>query len=623
MFHPSQVPVRPRVIAEQSRGTVLLEDLVEEMLANGDVSLLRVNGARGSGLTTAQNYLQERFGSQAGLRFTKEISKLPWPSRPSSLWIGFPLTDSSLGRILRCDMADWGQDELIEYLLATHRDRCASVMRRIHHDPRTSSMKGNANLWSQVLVLLADDEGLLDLKAALVRVIDMQFPDVEFRERLARLCFLAAIDDLRPGAMQATEHLSTEQERLFHIPAIVSIFATAGAWHELQYMESHACRKMWPRQLIEEVTPHVRGSVPIQDKLRSRLASRTRLSHPLAISFLHAAGQSWHDLPTRFFNLFPTSFNLEEAILDGGDCSEMKLTRCRMNYGSFSDVGFVSADLHRATASHARFNRANFRNARLTRLDATGSSLIGADLTNARGSRVVLDKADLSGADLSNAQFIKASFRDSKLHGTKFCHAELVKCNFIGADLKGADFTGANLDESWMWNADLSVADFSRASFQRVKLNQCKLEGMELPDADFYAAALNCALMTESIMPRANFSAADLKGARLAHIEWEFANLQGADLTGATFHMGSTRSGLVGSSIPMYGSRTGFYTDEYHEQDFKAPEEIRKANLRGADLRGAVIDGVDFYLVDLRDAQFDPEQEDQLRRTGAILFAPA
>ncbi len=40
-------------------------------------------------------------------------------------------------------------------------------------------------------------------------------------------------------------------------------------------------------------------------------------------------------------------------------------------------------------------------------------------------------------------------------------------------------------------------------------------------------------------------------------------------------------------------SRTEFYTDEYGEQDFKNPEEIHKANLRGADLRGARIDGVD------------------------------
>ncbi|MFN0053079.1 MAG: pentapeptide repeat-containing protein [Planctomycetales bacterium] len=46
---------------------------------------------------------------------------------------------------------------------------------------------------------------------------------------------------------------------------------------------------------------------------------------------------------------------------------------------------------------------------------------------------------------------------------------------------------------------------------------------------------------------------------------------------------------------------------------------IRKANLRGADLRGAHIDGVDFYLVDLRDALYDSEQAQQFRRCGAIL----
>ena len=79
-------------------------------------------------------------------------------------------------------------------------------------------------------------------------------------------------------------------------------------------------------------------------------------------------------------------------------------------------------------------------------------------------------------------------------------------------------------------------------------------------------------------------------------------NPRGADLRGASFHMGSSRSGLVDSTIASLGTRTGFYTDDYNEQDFKSPEEIRKANLRGADLRGAKIDGVDFYLVDLRDA---------------------
>src|SRR5262249_26160413 len=92
-----------------------------------------------------------------------------------------------------------------------------------------------------------------------------------------------------------------------------------------------------------------------------------------------------------------------------------------------------------------------------------------------------------------------------------------------------------------------------------------------------------------------------------------------ADLRGVSFHLGSSRSGRVGSPIACEGSRTGFYTDDYTEQDFKSPEEIRKANLCYADLRGAILDGVDFYLVDLRHALFDRKYETHLRRCGAIL----
>jgi uncharacterized protein YjbI with pentapeptide repeats len=146
---------------------------------------------------------------------------------------------------------------------------------------------------------------------------------------------------------------------------------------------------------------------------------------------------------------------------------------------------------------------------------------------------------------------------------------------------------------------------------------------MELSAADFRGANLEGALLTGSSMPNCDFSRASLRQTGLADIDWEGAILRDSDLTGATFHMGSSRSGLVGSPIASEGSRTGFYTDDYTEQDFKAPEEIRKANLCGADLRGAKIEGVDFYLVDLRNALYDADQERHFRRCGAILESRA
>jgi uncharacterized protein YjbI with pentapeptide repeats len=140
-----------------------------------------------------------------------------------------------------------------------------------------------------------------------------------------------------------------------------------------------------------------------------------------------------------------------------------------------------------------------------------------------------------------------------------------------------------------------------------------------VPAADFLGATLELVDLSGASMPNATFEDARLLGCGLADVNWEGANLRDADLTGSTFHAGSSRSGLLYSPIACEGSKTGFYTDDFDDQTHKAAEEIRKANLRGADLRGARVEGVDFYLVDVRGARYDAEQGEWLRKSGAIL----
>ena len=186
--------------------------------------------------------------------------------------------------------------------------------------------------------------------------------------------------------------------------------------------------------------------------------------------------------------------------------------------------------------------------------------------------------------------------------------------------LEGADFTGANLTEAVLVGALSPWGDLDGCLLRRAKAGPLRSGRVDPARRRFHGGYFRGALLTGTSMPGAHFEPTPTCVTHgLADIDWEGADLRGADLRGATFHMGSSRSGLVGSPIACEGSKTGFYTDDYDEQTYKAPEEIRKANLCGADLRGANIEGVDFYLVDLRSAQFDDDQEKHLRRCGAIL----
>ena len=66
------------------------------------------------------------------------------------------------------------------------------------------------------------------------------------------------------------------------------------------------------------------------------------------------------------------------------------------------------------------------------------------------------------------------------------------------------------------------------------------------------------------------------------------ADLRACDFARATFHLGSSRSGLVGSDIAGEGTRTGFYTDESLEASFQVPEDVRKAFAPGNRIPSAI-----------------------------------
>lgn len=642
MIEAIKAHVRPRVIIRGCCEPLLLEDLVASILEARDVRGILLFGARVPGTRSAIQHLGHVFGT--GLRL--EVTETAVESAPANCqiqtMIRFPDIDpEATQHSIYCRLAPWDHDDWIEYLLATHRSECKSVMQRVINDPQLADLQGNPFLVALVLDEMALDEDLPNVTAALRRIVDRYFPNPDQRRRIGVEFF----DALREVPLFAQNWIrsvnwedSYEHQQLMSCPPVQLILATETALEFLQQPDFHI-ETMWPRELIESVAAIIAGQPDVQKILIDSLVPRHWDRQPLAASLLHSAGLPFEWPKPTLFRTRSHRTNLCGAILDGADCSRFQLDGAFLQKASFKSAKLVGMNLQKAKADEACFDGADLHSANLSGLKGYLVSFARANLSGVCGRYTDFRLANLQSADLSRARFENSEFVRAELSGLNLELSEMKCCQFLSANLNGinarnarlteCDFTGAQFDDSDFQDADLSGSRFQRAnlstakfqntSFRDAILNRCDLEGLEIPNADFRSASLENSFLTASVMPRANFVNADLSNTGLAEIEWEGANLRNAVLTGATFHMGSSRNGLVGSTIPMLGSRTGFYTDELYEQEFKAPEEIRKANLRGVDIRGAEIDGVDFYLVDLRDSLYDDEQEEQLRRTGAIL----
>jgi uncharacterized protein YjbI with pentapeptide repeats/energy-coupling factor transporter ATP-binding protein EcfA2 len=642
--------VRPRVISPETGEAIPLEDEIGPMLQSGRCGLFAIAGGPGSGKTTALRHLAAILPPWAKdhVRLVDQRDAREGPDAPAGDWetlkaaadefdassvdanhhlvILAPRNSSPLNRKAAYRLAPWSKDDLIEYLLAAHWDRCASVMARLRPSDDLDFPSGIPELWTVVLDRMAGDESIGDVRTALRQELAERIGDrPALRERIEAFC-LDAIHrdsnwvlnlpvDAAPGGVSAavdlarlTRHRPTAL--LLAADRLAAIIETGRAKKLLladegtvpgrllaAVVESVQAKKLrdhrFPRDLVCEAARRIAESTQARRNLQEWIGQdQCRAVHPLAASLLRATVPDWR----------PSSDcrpRLEGAYLDGVQWSGLNLEGVNLRGAELRDADLSAANLKKAHANRAQFQRANLHGAMLSQWQA--------------------EAADLSRADLRWVAADHARFLEANLAGASLLEANLWKADLRGANIKGADFTGANLEDAGLGGLTLRLARFDGARFGGATLSKCDLEEMELTNADFHDAYLYGALLTGSRMARANFVGANLRHAGLAEIDWPGACLRDADLRGANFHLGSSRGGLVGSPIACEGSRTGFYTDDYHDRDIKPPEEIRKANLRSADLRGADIKDVDFYLVDLRDAHYTEDQAAHFRHCRAIL----
>jgi uncharacterized protein YjbI with pentapeptide repeats len=612
MFQPQRAPVKPRVLSPGGEA-LPLEDEVRALLDAHGSGVIHITGPAGSGKTTALQHLAAVLPPHHAIFLDEDP-----PSRVGDSCgplVVYASRNACPGPCLATySMAPWGEDERIEYLLAVHRERCGSVVKRLRAAPDRDRLPPLPELWRTVLDEMAADEAVACVRHAVRRCVARQQgrPDQQRATRMGCLKLLLPAGSIPHRPEEEQPACSQVLWRLLRHEAIRVLLAAEQILADLH--DRAACLYLehrLPRALVRE-TAAVTAAVPeALDHLHDLVAGGRSSLEPMAASILHATDTGWVPAGERL--------NLAGAYLQEAAWPYVRLPDANLQHADLIGAYLHEAVLDRVFANSVNLARAQLQGASLQGFFAPSANLASAGLSRVKAEKAVFDHSNLEGASLENALLRGASFLDANLTRARLAEADLSGAVLQGAEITDADFTAANLEDATLARLCLRKATFTGARFAKADLTGCDLEYLQLPAADFHGADLTGANLTASWMPDANFENAWLRSAGLADVNWAGACLRGADLTGASFHAGSSRCGLVFSPIACEGSRTGFYTDDSEEQYFKCPEEVRKANLCGADLRGAVLDNVDFYLVDLRGALFDPWQEPHLRRCRAIL----
>jgi uncharacterized protein YjbI with pentapeptide repeats len=506
------------------------------------------------------------------------------------LWVHGAETAPTTIPLAELKLAPWGRDELIEYLLAVHPEACKSVMSRID---APFSTDWNPYLWRLVLDDMSADESLT-LEGA-------------FERRF----------ELFEKALPTADKESPEFKRMLVRPFALRLQARViqkdleGPLWKRRLLRLHEQPDF--REVLKLIGPLLAGDEVIKSRLDMSISKRKyRRLHANAATLLVAMDPLWRT--TRL----PRGCDLSGAVLDGVDWHETTMTKAELFRASLSSSNLSFCKLDGSSLLETNLSHARLCGASLRRVQGQNVNLREADCSKSDWTFARLDAANFERAKLDDCKFVRSWLMAANFNGASLCGADLSGANLL-ASLKGADLTNANLDRVQAAKADFRSAKLNRTSFKAAVLNHSDFCGVDFPHAQFPGAYLMDADLTGSKFFAGNLQGANLTHAKLGEIDWAVADLRGADLTGATFHMGTTRSGLLFTPIASEGSRTGFYTDDYLDQNYKPVEEIRSASLRNADLRGANLTNADFYLVDLRGAKLDASQEAYVRKCGAIL----
>ncbi len=139
----SRAPVKPRTISPETGDVVPLEDAILSCVEERKTGVVQIIGRHGSGRTWALQHLLAVLPPRPHVRFVDNatVADVAEISSSSIVVCGSLTSDARLGDVV-LRLTPWGNDDLIEFLLAVHPQQCQSVMRRLNEDQYRSLLNG-------------------------------------------------------------------------------------------------------------------------------------------------------------------------------------------------------------------------------------------------------------------------------------------------------------------------------------------------------------------------------------------------------------------------------------------------------------------------------------------------
>src|SRR5262249_49737389 len=149
--------------------------------------LIQITGPSGSGKTTALRHLAAVLLPGAAT-FIDDSPPTTVKSPSSGLVISATREVQPRHYLAVYQLAPWGEDEWIEYLLAVRRERCGSVVKRLRAAGDRDLLPPLPELWRAILEEMAADEAVAGVRQAAQRFLAWQLLHPDLRDAVRTGC---------------------------------------------------------------------------------------------------------------------------------------------------------------------------------------------------------------------------------------------------------------------------------------------------------------------------------------------------------------------------------------------------------------------------------------------------